>query len=232
MSLLAPFIKRHFTKALESGEGTVFDLFDWKRCDVLLKDHKSGRVLTDLKDLEFPVSYSQQACDIIASKYFRKAGLPGEVGHENSMRLVADRMVAFWVEALIDEGMIDQGEEAAILYDELVYALLAQMFAPNSPQWFNTGLKLKYGISGGKNELHYYDEERAEVVMAEDDYTRTQASACFILSIEDKLLGPHSITEGYVSETTLFKGGSGTGTNFSAIRAGRAPVGGGHSRVL
>lgn len=233
MSVLSPFIKRHFTKALEDQGGTVFDLFEWKRCDVLLKDYKTGRVLTDMKDLEFPLSYSQQACDIIASKYFRKAGVPGEPGHETSMRQIADRMVSFWVASLADEGMIDPGEEEAILYDELIYALLAQMFAPNSPQWFNTGLKLKYNIRGGKSELYYYDEEKGQVVMSEDDYTRTQASACFILSIEDKLLGPHSISEGYVSETKLFKGGSGTGTNFSTIRAeGEGLSGGGHSSGL
>lgn len=233
MSVMSPFIKRHFTKALNEREGTVFDLFEWKHCDVLLKDYKSGRVLTDLKNLEFPVSYSQQACDIIASKYLRKAGVPGEFGYETSMRQIADRMVSFWIGALIDEGMIDEGDEASILYDELVYAILAQMFAPNSPQWFNTGLKLKYGIAGGKSELYYYDEATGEVVMAEDDYTRTQASACFILSIEDKLLGPHSITEGYVSETKLFKGGSGTGTNFSQIRAeGEGLSGGGQSSGL
>lgn len=233
MSVLSPIIKRHFTKELEGKAGSVFDLFEWKTCDVLLKDYKTGRVLTDLKGLEFPVSYSQQACDIIASKYFRKAGVPGETGHETSMRQVADRMVAFWVASLLDEGMIRPGEEADILYDELVYALLAQMFAPNSPQWFNTGLKLKYGIEGGQNELYYYDPDQDQVVMSEDDYSRTQASACFILSIEDKLLGPHSITEGYVSETKLFKGGSGTGTNFSSIRAeGEALSGGGHSSGL
>ena len=183
--------------------------------------------------MEFPVSYSQQACDINASKYFRTAGVPGDAGHETSMRQGADRMVAFWVASLLDEGMISPGEEADILYDELVYALLAQMFAPNSPQWFNTGLKLKYGIEGGQNELYYYDPDQDQVVMSEDDYSRTQASACFILSIEDKLLGPHSITEGYVSETKLFKGGSGTGTNFSSIRAeGEALSGGGHSSGL
>ncbi len=233
MSVLSPLIKRHFTKAVEEEGGHVFDLFSWKTCDVLLKDHKTGRVLTDLKGLEFPESYSQQACDIIASKYFRKAGLPEEPGHETSMRQLADRMVSFWVEALIDEGMIDRGQESEILYDELVYAILAQMFAPNSPQWFNTGLRLKYGIRGGKSEFYYYDEATGQVVMSEDDYTRTQASACFILSIEDKLLGPHSITEGYVSETKLFKGGSGTGTNFSAIRAeGERLSGGGHSSGL
>lgn len=233
MSDLSPYIKRHFTKELNNTDKTVFDLFEWKHVDVLLKDHKSGRVLTDMKDLEFPVAYSQQACDIIASKYFRKAGVPGPVGHETSMRQVSDRLVSFWVRALVDEGMIDDGDEAQILYDELVYAILAQMFAPNSPQWFNTGLKLKYGITGGMSQLYYYDEEKGEVVMSKDDYTRTQASACFILSIEDKLLGPHSISEGYVSETKLFKGGSGTGTNFSQIRAeGEALSGGGQSSGL
>lgn len=233
MSVLSTSIKRHFTKELVGTTRNVFDLFHWKRCDVLLKDYKTGRVLTDLENLEFPVSYSQQACDIIASKYFRKAGIPEEPGYETSMRQVADRMVSFWVASLIDEGMIEEGEASAILYDELVFALLAQMFAPNSPQWFNTGLKLKYGIAGGQSELYYYDEDKGEVVMSDDDYTRTQASACFILSIEDKLLGPHSITEGYVSETKLFKGGSGTGTNFSSIRAeGEALSGGGQSSGL
>lgn len=226
------YIKRYFTRELEDSDKSVFDLFKWKKVDVLLQDHKTGRVITDMRDLEFPDHYSQQACDIIASKYFRKAGVPTERGHEHSMRQVTDRMVSFWVAALLDEDMINQ-EEAEILYDELIYALLAQMFAPNSPQWFNTGLKLKYDIGGGNNVLYYYDEEKAEVVESEDSYTRSQASACFILSIQDKLLGPHSISEAYVSETKLFKGGSGTGTNFSNVRAeGEGLSGGGHSSGL
>lgn len=232
MSATQPLIQRFFTKELEDSDKTVFDLFEWKTVDVLLQDYKTGRVLTDLKNLEFPVSYSQQACDIIASKYFRKAGVPTPEGHETSMRQVTDRMASFWVASLKDEGLIDD-EEGAILYDEIVYGLLAQMFAPNSPQWFNTGLKLKYGITGGKSDLFYYDPEKDEVVKSEDDYTRTQASACFILSIRDQLLGPHSISEAYVSETKLFKGGSGTGTNFSSIRAeGEALSGGGQSSGL
>ena len=189
--------------------------------------------MADFSNLEFPAHYSQSASDIIASKYFRKAGVNTPEGHETSMRQVADRMVSFWVKSLVDEKMIDAGEEATILYDELVYCLLNQMFAPNSPQWFNTGLKLKYGITGGHSELYYFNEETGKVEVSEDDYTRTQASACFILSIEDKLLGPHSISEGYVTETKLFKGGSGTGTNFSAIRAeGERLSGGGQSSGL
>ncbi len=233
MSVLSPIIKRHFTKEIETRHCSVFDLFEWKTVDVTLKDYKTGKVLTDMKGLEFPKDYSQQACDIIASKYFRKAGVPDERGYEHSMKQVADRLVLFWVKALIEEGMISQGEEADILYDELVYALLSQMFAPNSPQWFNTGLKLKYGIPGGQNQLYYYDEEIGEVVMSKDDYTRTQASACFIISYEDKLLGSHSISDGYVTETKLFKGGSGTGSNFSAIRGeGESLSGGGQSSGL
>ena len=234
MAGLHNLITRRFTlELIDQSDKTVYDLFEWETRDVLLKDWKSGRVLTDMKNLEFPAHYSQTACDIIASKYFRKAGLPTKAGHETSMRQVAHRLVDFWVSALADEGLIAGDDQRRILYDELVFALLAQMFAPNSPQWFNTGLKRSYGIAGGRSGLWYYDENTGEVVESADDYTRTQASACFILSIEDKLLGPHSITEGYVTETKLFKGGSGTGTNFSVIRAeGERLSGGGESSGL
>ena len=226
--------KRYYTKELEENKAkTVFELFQWKKVDVILKDYKSGKVLVDMKELEFPLHYSQNACDIIASKYFRKAGVPNEVGYENSMKMVANRMVKFWTEALKDEGIIENSEEESIFYDEMVYTLLNQMYAPNSPQWFNTGLALAYGITGESNDTFYYDPSKKKVVRSKDGYSRTQASACFILSIEDKLLGHHSITEQYVTETKLFKGGSGTGTNFSHIRAvGERLSGGGVSSGL
>lgn len=237
MSDLSKRICRYYTKELEDRtDKTVYDLFDWEKRDVVIKDHKSGRILTELYGLEFPAHYSHSASDIIASKYFRKAGVPqpdGSTGHETSLRQVIHRMVSFWVAALLDEGMIEEGEQSEILYDELVYTMLNQMWAPNSPQWFNTGLNLAYGIKGGDSNLFYYDEDQGKVVASPDTYTRTQASACFIISIEDKLLGPHSISEGYVTETKLFKGGSGTGTNFSTIRAeGEALSGGGQSSGL
>ena len=235
MPTLPSLLVRHFTKELEQNpEKTVYDLFDWDYSDVLIKDHKSGRILTDMKNLEFPVHYSQNSRDIIASKYFRKAGVQDSpTGGETSMRQVAHRLVHFWVSSLQDEGILTSKEQATIVYDELVYAFLNQMYAPNSPQWFNTGLKLSYGIQGGKSGLFYYDEAKGEVAESQDDYTRTQASACFILSIEDKLLGPHSISEEYVTETRLFRGGSGTGTNFSSIRAeGERLSGGGASSGL
>lgn len=234
MNHLAQLIRRYYTRELAGqNEKTVYDLFRWSKRDVLLTDYKTGRVLCDMKGLEFPESYSQQACDIIASKYFRKSGVNTKEGHETSMRQVAHRMVDFWVAALVEEGLVSEGEESRILYDELVYGLLAQIYAPNSPQWFNTGLKRSYGIGGSCSELWYWDPEKEEAVMSEDSYTRTQASACFILSIRDSLLGDRSISDHYVTETKLFKGGSGTGTNFSPIRAeGEGLSGGGQSSGL
>jgi ribonucleoside-diphosphate reductase alpha chain len=219
MTEIKNLIKRFYTKELEVDKTkTVFDLFNWKKVDVILKDHKTNKILVDMKDLEFPEHYSQNSCDIIASKYFRKSGVPNKEGYENSMKMVSHRLVNFWCEALISETIIKSEEEKIILYDELTYAFLNQMFAPNSPQWFNTGLNLSYGIEGGSLDNFYYDEKEKKIVKSKDAYTRTQASACFILSIQDKLLGKHSISEQYVTETKLFKGGSGTGTNFSSIR--------------
>ena len=234
MNSLENVLKRYYTRELEGREDiTVYDLFQWSKRDVLLKDYKSGKVLTDMQDLEFPVHYSQNAVDIIASKYFRKAGVNSEVGYEASLRMVVHRMVDFWAAALVEAKLIKTQEERAIFYDEVAYGLLNQMFAPNSPQWFNTGLERSYGITGSQNDLYYYDPEQQQVVGSKDTYTRTQASACFILSIEDRLLGKHSISEHYVTETKLFKGGSGTGTNFSPLRAiGEKLSGGGVSSGL
>ncbi|MBP2032264.1 ribonucleoside-diphosphate reductase alpha chain [Clostridium algifaecis] len=234
MNSIKDIFKRYYTKILEKDKSkTVYDLFKWKKVDVFLKDQKSNKVLVDIKDLEFPENYSQNACDIIASKYFRKAGVPGKLGYENSMKSAANRLVNFWCQSLKDEGLINTEEDAQIFYDECVYALLNQMYAPNSPQWFNTGLKLSYGIKGTKQGNYYFDEKKGKVVECEDNYTRTQASACFILSIQDKLLGPHSISDQFITETKLFKGGSGTGSNFSSIRAkGEKLSGGGASSGL
>lgn len=234
MSIKETLFKRFYTKELEKDNTkTVYDLFNWKKVNVFMKDYKTGKVICDMKDLEFPEDYSQNACDIIASKYFRKAGVPNETGYENSMKMVAHRLVKFWCESLKDEGIIENEEDEKILYDELVFAFLNQMYAPNSPQWFNTGLSLVYDIKGRKQGNFYYDKSLKRVIESEDAYSRTQASACFILSIEDKLLGHHSISEQYVTETKLFKGGSGTGTNYSVIRAkGEKLSGGGVSSGL
>jgi ribonucleoside-diphosphate reductase alpha chain len=233
-STIKTLFKRVYTTKLENDKSkTVYDLFNWKTVDVFLKDYKTGKIIVDMKDLEFPEEYSQNACNIIASKYFRRAGVPNGLGYENSMKMVAHRLVNFWAEALLDEGIIETEEQKDIFYDEMVYGLLNQMYAPNSPQWFNTGLALSYNIKGNKQGNFYYDEALDKVVESTDTYSRTQASACFIVSIEDKLLGAHSISEQFVTETKLFKGGSGTGTNFSSLRAkGEKLSGGGVSSGL
>ena len=226
-------ILRHFTKALEtSAKGaSVFDLFEWKRVDVKLKDYSSGKLITDMTELEFPSHYQQSACDIIASKYFRKKGVPcpasggrsnrkadsKPTGGETSMRQVAHRMVSFWADSLLDLGVIDKAQHQ-IVYDELVFMMLAQMWAPNSPQWFNTGLA-SYGITGDGVGHYYYDEKLGKVVQAPDSYTRTQGSACFIISVIDSLMGEKSLTDQLTTETLLFKYGSGVGSNWSSIRA-------------
>lgn len=209
-------IKRYFTKDLEPG-GDVFDLFDWKKVDIEIKNETTGEIIFKQNGCEFPKHYSQTACEIIASKYFYRA-VP-----EYSLRQVADRMASFWGNQLMKEGLIETSEEYTIFKDEIIYTLLNQMWAPNSPQWFNTGL-MRYGIHGDADNLYYYDPERGEVVKSPDRYTRTQASACFILDIKDQLIGPGSITDHYVNETKLFKGGSGVGTNFSTIRAEGEPL--------
>ncbi len=219
MSDLKNVLKRKFTVSLQNDPSkTVYDLFEYEKVDARIVDYATGDVIVDMKDLEFPAGYSKNACNIIASKYFRKAGIDDGIGHESSMKQLADRMVGFWADALMDEGILETKEEWQIFYDEMVYALLSQMWAPNSPQWFNTGIKRNYGISGDSDDLYYYDEKEKKVVMSPDRYTRTQASACFILSIADSLIGPHSISEQFVTETKLFKGGSGVGTNFSTLR--------------
>ncbi len=214
---LRKLIVRYYTKELEGSNKSVYDLFDWKKIDISLSNYETGELIIDLKELEFPVHYSQSACDIIVSKYFRKKGVNNKTGYETSLKDVVNRMVSFWIDSLVDEKILDENNKQ-IAYDELAYMLLAQIWAPNSPQWFNTGLSY-YGIKGEKQGHYYYDVNKKSVVESEDSYTRTQGSACFIISIEDTLTGEKSITDQIKNETLLFKYGSGVGTNWSTIRA-------------
>ena len=223
---ISKLIKRHYTAELESTGQSVFDLFKWKSVDVVLKNVSTGKIITDMKDLEFPENYSQTACDIIASKYFRKKGVNNERGYEYSMKQIAHRMVNFWSNALVDEKIITPSEKA-VVYDELCFMLLSQKWAPNSPQWFNTGLWHSYGISGHAQGHYYFDEEEGRVVASDDAFKRTQGSACFIISVEDSLIGNKSLTDQLTTETLLFKYGSGVGTNWSPIRSLNEPLAGG-----
>ena len=203
-------VERYFTKDKKEGQ-CVYNMFKWKKVDVAIRNQQTGETVFEQKDCEFPAHFSQTACEIIASKYFYR-GLP-----ETSYKQVVHRMAKFWKDALIDEGVIDE-KEGVIFYDEVVYTLIDQMWAPNSPQWFNSGLKY-YDLEADGDGLYYWDPEKEKAVEVKNRYERTQASACFILDIKDKLLGPGSITDHYVNETKLFKGGSGCGTNFSPLRA-------------
>jgi ribonucleoside-diphosphate reductase alpha chain len=225
-------VTRYFTKSLEGTSSTVFDLFTWHTIDISLKDYKSGQVILHMENLEFPTHFSQTACDIIASKYFRKNGLIDAPHYETSFKQLVHRMVSFWINSALDENLVTE-ENKQIAYDELCYMLIAQMWAPNSPQWFNTGLALSYGIEGPKQGHYYYDETIGDVVLSKDAYTRTQGSACFIVSVDDALLGDKSITDQLAIETRLFKYGSGVGSNWSSIRGkGELLSGGGKSSGL
>ena len=131
--MLKNLLKPVFTASLKDNQ-TVYDLVSWKFVDVRLTDYATGKVLLHMTDLEFPEHFSQSACDIIASKYFRKSGIPTEIGYETSFKQVVHRMVNFWVNSALDEGLVDTTNKD-ILYNELAFMMLMQMWAPNSPQW-------------------------------------------------------------------------------------------------
>lgn len=223
-------VSRFFTIHKPLGE-SVYDMFRWKKVDVLIKDYNTDTILFEGHDLEFPEHYSQTACDIIAKMYFRKRGVP-ETEHETSLRQVIHRMVDFWCKSAVDEKIIDK-TDYEVLYDELAWMMCDQMWAPNSPQWFNTGLKHAYGIAGEAVGEYYWDEKKGKVVESKDGYTRSQASACFIVGVEDSLLGEQSLMDNLTTASRLFKYGSGVGSNWSKIRAeGEHLSGGGISSGL
>lgn len=218
---------KHLIKRVYSKENVdVYSMFKWKRLDVVMYNWKTQEKVVDMPNVEFPEHFSQNACDIIASKYFKQNVPFLAEGKETSFKQLVERMVNFWVSALKNEKMIND-KQASILHDELAYMMCAQMWAPNSPQWFNTGMSQAYGIYGEPRGHFYYDEELGKVVESKDEYTRTQGSACFIVSVQDSLLGNKSITHQLETETRLFKSGSGVGTNWSAIRAEGEPLSGG-----
>lgn len=224
---LETLLYRYYTKDIDQlNDQNVYDLFEWKTVDVMLQDYSTGTIILDMKNLEFPAHYSQSACNIIASKYFRKKGVPNKRDSEYSMKQVAHRLVDFWVKGALDEGLFTK-EYEQVVYDELVFMFLNQMWAPNSPQWFNTGLKHAYQIDSPAQGHYYFDEKEQKVLLSPDGYTRTQGSACFIVSVDDSLLGDKSLTDQLTTETRLFKFGSGVGSNWSSIRAEGEPLSGG-----
>ena len=201
-----------------------------------------GSVVFEMHDAEIPTGWSQLATDIMVSKYFRKAGAPlkdeegrpvrdaqGNVvtGPEKSVKEVVHRLAGCWRFWGEKHGYFDSGEDSQAFYDELAYMLLHQICAPNSPQWFNTGLNFAYGITGPSQGHFYCDPRSGELMRAKDAYSHPQPHACFIQSVSDDLVNPGGIMDLWVREARLFKYGSGTGSNFSRLRGENEPLSGG-----
>jgi ribonucleoside-diphosphate reductase alpha chain len=208
---LTPFrILRRFTR---SGTDPLDELNYVRRtCRILNTD---GSVVFSLEDAEVPENWSQLATDILISKYFRKAGVPGS-GHETSVRQVVRRIAhTLRVEGERLGGYFADKEEADVFEAELVHLLVTQKGAFNSPVWFNLGLWHEYGIEGSGGAF-YWDSRTEKIEETANAYQHPQCSACFIQSVDDDLM---SIFQLVKNEARLFKYGSGTGSNFSRIRS-------------
>ncbi|MFK7961283.1 MAG: adenosylcobalamin-dependent ribonucleoside-diphosphate reductase [Phycisphaerales bacterium] len=230
-------IHRRFTRA-----GTdVFDSVTWDTRTSRITN-ADGSVVFEMNDAEVPSSWSQLATDIMVSKYFRKAGVPqfgadgtpkvgpdGAVltGPERSARQVIHRLAGCWRSWGESHGYFDSADDAQAFYDELCWMMLTQAAAPNSPQWFNTGLNWAYGISGPPQGHWVADHTTGSLSRATDAYSHPQPHACFIQSVDDDLVGSGGIMDLWTREARLFKYGSGTGTNFSAVRGENEPLSGG-----
>ena len=195
-----------------------------------------GTVIFRQENVSVPSSWSQIATDILAQKYFRKVGVPksnGKGDGETSAEQVFHRLAFTWTEWGKRYGYFDTDDDGAAFYDELCYMLAAQVAAPNSPQWFNTGLYSVYGIKGPPQGHYYVDPDTGKLTRSSSAYERPQPHACFILDVKDSLLEEGGIMDLVTREARIFKYGSGTGTNFSRLRArGEALSGGGLSSGL
>lgn len=207
-----------------------------------------GSIVFHMDNVQVPDSWSQVATDVLAQKYFRKAGVPlvddngkpildesgkQKMGSENDARQVFNRLAGCWMHWGKKYNYFDTDEDAQAFYDETVYMLARQMSAPNSPQWFNTGLHYAYGIAGPSQGHYYVDETTKELSKSINAYERPQPHACFIQSVKDDLVNNGGIMDLWTKEARLFKYGSGTGSNFSAIRGrGEHLSGGGRSSGL
>src|SRR5690625_710471 len=217
-----------------------------------------------MENVIVPESWSQVATDIIAQKYFRKAGVPAKLkrvpekgvpewlqrsvadekalkelaeeerySHETDSRQVFRRMAGCWTWWGWKHDYFDSEEDALIFYEELCYMLASQMAAPNSPQWFNTGLHWAYGINGPAQGHYYVEADTGELKRSEVAYTHPQHHACFIQCVNDQLVNDGGIMDLWVREACFFNYGSGTGSNFSELRGeGEALSGGGKSSGL
>ncbi|AAV95405.1 vitamin B12-dependent ribonucleotide reductase [Ruegeria pomeroyi] len=244
-------IERKFTTA---GQDAYADL-EFRSATSEIRN-PDGTIVFRLDDIEVPTSWSQVASDVIAQKYFRKAGVPSrlkkvrekgvpeflwrsvpdsdaEMGGEISSKQVFDRLAGAWCYWGWKGGYFTTEEDARAYFDEMRFMLATQRAAPNSPQWFNTGLHWAYGIDGPAQGHHYVDYKTGKLTKSDSAYEHPQPHACFIQSVSDDLVNEGGIMDLWVREARLFKYGSGTGTNFSHLRAeGESLSGGGKSSGL
>ncbi|MCE1227948.1 MAG: adenosylcobalamin-dependent ribonucleoside-diphosphate reductase [Firmicutes bacterium] len=215
-------ISRYFTQAGQSAlQGIPFA----PRTSRITK--LDGSVVFEAKDVMVPESWSQVAVDILAQKYFRRKGIDALGGGETDSRQVFHRMAGCWRHWGETHGYFSSSEDAQAFYDELTYMLAKQMCAPNSPQWFNTGLHFAYGISGPAQGHFFVEPSTGEMKQSTSAYERPQPHACFIQSVSDDLVNPGGIMDLWMREARIFKYGSGTGSNFSKIRGAEEPLSGG-----
>ncbi len=252
-------IERHFTTKGQDPYGKIE--FGVATSEIRNPD---GSIVFRLEDIQVPKSWSQVASDILAQKYFRKAGVPARLkrieettvpswlwrsepdraaiddlsederfGPERDARQVFDRLAGTWAYWGWKGGYFDSEDDAQSFFDEMRYMLATQRAAPNSPQWFNTGLFWAYGIDGPAQGHFYVDHETGRLTKSKSSYEHPQPHACFIQSIKDDLVNDNGIMDLWVREARLFKYGSGTGSNFSHLRgAGESLSGGGKSSGL
>ncbi|MGZ3499283.1 MAG: vitamin B12-dependent ribonucleotide reductase [Vulcanimicrobiaceae bacterium] len=215
-----------------------------------------GSVIFEAKDVMVPAGWSQVAVDVLAQKYCRKAGVPSATkrvpeegvpqwlwrsepadaatfGAERDSRDVFNRLAGCWTYWGFKHGYFDSEQDAQVYFDEMRAMLARQIGAPNSPQWFNTGLHWSYGISGPAQGHYFVDPNSAELTRSSNAYEHPAPHACFIQSVEDDLVNEGGIMDLWVREARIFKFGSGTGSNFSHIRGeGEKLSGGGTSSGL
>ncbi|CEJ86005.1 ribonucleotide reductase large subunit [Hyphomicrobium sp. GJ21] len=246
-------ITRRFTEAGSSPYASI----KFRRATSEIKN-PDGSIVFSLKGFDVPDHFSQVAADILAQKYFRKAGVarrlkrceetqvpswlwrstPDETalqdlpqaerfGGETDARQVFDRLAGTWTYWGWKGGYFSSEEDAQAFFDEIRYMLAMQMAAPNSPQWFNTGLHWAYGIDGPGQGHMYVDYQTGELVHSTSAYEHPQPHACFIQSVADDLVGDGGIMDLWVREARLFKYGSGTGSNFSSLRGANEKLSGG-----
>jgi ribonucleoside-diphosphate reductase alpha chain len=224
-----------FRRRFTNDDVNVFDQFEYDYRASVIRN-PSGEVVFEMNNVEVPKQWSQIATDILAQKYFRKAGIPqpdGSLGRETSAKQVAHRMANCWRVWGERYGYFDSEKDAQVFYEELVYSILNQMCVPNSPQWFNTGLYESYGIKGKPQGHYYVDPLDEQLKRSTSAYERPQPHACFILSVDDDLVNDGGIMDLWVREARIFKYGSGVGTNFSNLRGeGEKLSGGGTSSGL